>query len=179
MIPLNLRRTSATSSQSSWSEMLACPAICHFSWAVLSTVSALSLSLQLGVNKADPPGMFFFGSLLPTFFLDKWGRRKPSMIGSALCGISMMLIAALLSPQEAGGAMAQRASSASVAFFFTVSLHVFLPWGVPLTLCSSCSVSVSRATASHGCMSLRFCRFTSEPRVPPSPSAPTGSGTSL
>lgn len=33
-----------------------------------------------------------------------------------------MLIAALLSPQEAGGDLAQRASSGSVAFFFTVSI---------------------------------------------------------
>lgn len=65
--------------------------------------------------------MFFFGSLFPTFFLDKFGRRRPMMIGCALCGISMMLIAALLSPQGQGNEeLAKRASSASVAFFFTV-----------------------------------------------------------
>jgi MFS family permease len=65
--------------------------------------------------------MFFFGSLFPTFFLDRFGRRRPMMIGCALCGISMMMIAALLSPQGQGDeALAKRASSASVAFFFTV-----------------------------------------------------------
>jgi MFS family permease len=72
-------------------------------------------------------GMFFFGSLFPTFFLDRFGRRRPMMIGCALCGISMMMIAALLSPQGQGNeALAQRASSASVAFFFTVR-HIYPP----------------------------------------------------
>lgn len=68
--------------------------------------------------------MFFFGSLFPTFFLDKFGRRRPMIIGSLLCGISMMMIAALLSPQQTapGTALADQTSKASVAFFFTVSL---------------------------------------------------------
>lgn len=33
--------------------------------------------------------MFFIGSLFPTFFLDKYGRRKPMMWGSFGLGISM------------------------------------------------------------------------------------------
>jgi len=66
--------------------------------------------------------MFFFGSLIPTFFLDRLGRRKPMMWGSFGLAISMMLIAVLLSFTTDRGysASTQTATaSASVAFFFT------------------------------------------------------------
>lgn len=68
--------------------------------------------------------MFFFGSLIPAFFLDRLGRRRPMMWGSAGLSISMMLIAVLLSFTQARGysaSITQATSSASVAFFFTVS----------------------------------------------------------
>lgn len=67
--------------------------------------------------------MFFFGSLIPTFLLDRLGRRNPMMWGSFGLAISMMLIAVLLSFTEARGyspTLAHNTSSASVAFFFTV-----------------------------------------------------------
>ena len=77
-----------------------------------------NLSLLLGgvINM-----MFFFGSLYPTFTLDKTGRRKPMMWGSLGCGLSMMMISILLSFQPNGGDIAKKTASASVAFFFTVS----------------------------------------------------------
>lgn len=65
--------------------------------------------------------MFFIGSLFPTFFLDKYGRRKPMMWGSLGLGISMMMVSILLSFQPQGGQIARSTASASVAFFFTVS----------------------------------------------------------
>lgn len=64
--------------------------------------------------------MFFIGSLFPTFFLDKYGRRNPMMWGSLGLGISMMMISILLSFQGRGGDVAQSTSKGSVAFFFTV-----------------------------------------------------------
>lgn len=78
-----------------------------------------NLSLLLGgvINM-----MFFFGSLYPTFTLDKTGRRKPMMWGSFGCGFSMLMISILLSFQTRGqnDPIAKATSSASVAFFFTV-----------------------------------------------------------
>ncbi|KAI9801921.1 MAG: hypothetical protein M1833_002236 [Piccolia ochrophora] len=62
--------------------------------------------------------MFVIGSLVPTFFLDRLGRRRPMMLGSFGLGMCMMMIAILLSfkdkPQE------KSTASASVAFFFLV-----------------------------------------------------------
>jgi len=89
-----------------------------------------NLSLLLGgvIN-----AMFLLGSLLPTFYLDQMGRRAPMMWGSFCLGVSMMLIAILLSFQDRGGSIAKATSSASVAFFFTYML-VFggtancIPW---------------------------------------------------
>lgn len=70
--------------------------------------------------------MFFLGSLVPTFTLDKTGRRKPMMWGSFGCGASMMLIAILLSFQPRGGDLAKATASGSVAFFFTVSAKIMI-----------------------------------------------------
>lgn len=74
-----------------------------------------NLSLLLGgvIN-----AMFFLGSLFPTFFLDRYGRRKPMMWGSFGLGICMMMISILLSFQDRGGQLAKTTSAASVAFFF-------------------------------------------------------------
>ena len=68
--------------------------------------------------------MFFLGSLVPTFTLDKMGRRRPMMWGSFGLAISMMLIAVLLSFHGRGYPthIAKPASSASVAFFYTYML---------------------------------------------------------
>ncbi|KAK0277482.1 hypothetical protein LTR91_006112 [Friedmanniomyces endolithicus] len=80
--------------------------------------------------------MFFFGSLIPTFLLDRMGRRRPMMWGSAGLAISMMLIAVLLSFSTARGyspTLQKATSSASVTFFFTY-MFIFgatancIPW---------------------------------------------------
>lgn len=78
-----------------------------------------NLSLILGgcVN-----AMFAIGSLFPSFFLDRYGRRNPMMIGSTLLGFCMMLISVLLSFQSKGGHLAKSTSAASVAFFFLYML---------------------------------------------------------
>lgn len=68
--------------------------------------------------------MFFFGSLYPTFYADKVGRRKPMLWGSAGLGLSMMMIAILLSFQ--GTAKEKPCASAAVAFFFTYMLSMCL-----------------------------------------------------
>lgn len=67
--------------------------------------------------------MFMFGSLLPTFALDRMGRRKTMMWGCAGLGFSMLMVSALLS-QADGGATTRGTNfaSASVSFFFVYML---------------------------------------------------------
>ena len=67
--------------------------------------------------------MFFIGSFVPSLLADRIGRRRPMMWGSFGLGISMMMIAILLSFK--GSAVEQSTSSASVTFFFTVSISTF------------------------------------------------------
>ncbi|KAF2755346.1 general substrate transporter [Pseudovirgaria hyperparasitica] len=88
-------------------------------------ISVLQNNVRLDRNLALILGgcinaMFFFGSLVPTFFLDRMGRRKPMMWGSFGLGISMMLIAILLS--FAGTSVEKPTASASITFFFTYML---------------------------------------------------------
>lgn len=64
--------------------------------------------------------MFMFGSIIPSFFLDRMGRRKTMFWGCAGLGLSMMMISILLSFQ--GTSLAIPTASASVAFFFTVRI---------------------------------------------------------
>lgn len=67
--------------------------------------------------------MFFVGSLLPTFFLDKMGRRRPAMWGSLGLAISMMMLSVLLSfNRDPATPLSTRTSEASIAFFFTYML---------------------------------------------------------
>ncbi|KAK3114335.1 hypothetical protein LTR53_007462 [Teratosphaeriaceae sp. CCFEE 6253] len=103
--------------------------------------SALQYNVGLSPNLSLVIGgcvqtMFFFGSLIPTFFLDRMGRRRPMMWGSAGLAVSMMMIAVLLSFSVDRGysAKLQKAtSSASVTFFFTYMLFFgstanCIPW---------------------------------------------------
>ncbi|KAH8891601.1 putative Myo-inositol transporter 1 [Thozetella sp. PMI_491] len=95
--------------------------VVYFITSVLQINVGLDRNLSLllgGVINA----MFFIGSLFPSFCLDKYGRRKPMMWGSFGLGVSMMMIAILLSFQDRGGNVAKATSSASVAFFFTYML---------------------------------------------------------
>ena len=69
--------------------------------------------------------MFFVGSLVPTFFLDRMGRRRPMMWGSLGLALSMMMISVLLSFQRPAGEstpLSTKTAEASVAFFFTYML---------------------------------------------------------
>lgn len=65
--------------------------------------------------------MFMFGSILPSFALDRMGRRKTMLWGCTGLGLCMMFAAALLS-QADGSARGQTFASASVAFFFLYQL---------------------------------------------------------
>lgn len=65
--------------------------------------------------------MFVVGALIPTFFMDRMGRRGPMLYGSIGLGFCMLLVAVLLSFQQnksAQEALAQATASASVSFFF-------------------------------------------------------------
>ncbi|OJJ39405.1 hypothetical protein ASPWEDRAFT_25241 [Aspergillus wentii DTO 134E9] len=64
--------------------------------------------------------MFVIGSLYPTFFSDRFGRRKPMMWGSFGLFICMMMISILLSFQ--GTPQQKPTASACVAFFFLFML---------------------------------------------------------
>ncbi|GKT46343.1 sugar transporter STL1 [Colletotrichum spaethianum] len=64
--------------------------------------------------------MFMFGSILPAFALDRMGRRKIMMWGSAGLDDCMLMISILFS--RVGLANGQVCASASVAFFFLYNL---------------------------------------------------------
>ncbi|KAK3678088.1 hypothetical protein LTR78_002183 [Recurvomyces mirabilis] len=101
----------------------------------LETNVGLSKNLSLVIGGCVQT-MFFFGSLIPTFFLDRMGRRRPMMYGSFGLAVSMMLIAVLLSfTAERGYSahMQKTTSSAAVTFFFTYMLFFgatanCIPW---------------------------------------------------
>lgn len=83
--------------------------------------SALKDNVGVDPNLAQVIGgtvnvCFIIGSIVPALFLDKLGRRKPMMIGSTGLGISMMMIAILLSINT------HATNSASVAFFYVYML---------------------------------------------------------
>lgn len=121
--------------------------------------------------------MFVIGSLVPTFFSDKIGRRLPMIVGSTGLGISMMMISILLSfngkPEE------KSTSAASVAFFFTYMLifggsvncipWVYVPEILPLHARAKGSavgisanwIWVSRTSSSVACRILMTIRTSS------------------
>lgn len=72
---------------------------------------------------------FVVGSIVPALGLDKLGRRKLMMLGSFGMGISMMMIAILLSFY--GTEKQPQTSQASIAFLITVESFpissIFLP----------------------------------------------------
>nr|QFR37168.1 MFS transporter [Cyberlindnera americana] len=64
---------------------------------------------------------FTIGSLVPSFYSDRLGRRIPSAIGHLGCGICMMFVAILLSFQD-DKRKSKSTGAASVAFFFMFQL---------------------------------------------------------
>lgn len=75
--------------------------------------------------------MFPLGSLIPAFFLDQLGRRRPMMVLSFILACCMAGVAALLSFK--GTSVEKSTASASIVFFF---LYMFffgagpncIPW---------------------------------------------------
>lgn len=118
--------------------------------------------------------MFLIGSFVPSFLVDRLGRRRPMMIGSFGLGLSMMMIAVLLSFQ--GTSVAKPTASASVAFFFTVRKPALLPWAMTDKRNSICLFLVPRSIVSRGFMFQKFCHCMPELRERPLVSLPTGSG---
>lgn len=110
--------------------------------------------------------MFIIGSLVPSFFLDRLGRRNPMMLGAAGCGVSMMLISILLSFKDNSNAtLAQNTAFGAVAFFFVVRIRScprrseFI-----LTYDSTCWYLAHRSIVFLGYMSQKSYLFTQEPR---------------
>jgi len=99
--------------------------VVYFAPSALRENVHLSPNLSLLIGGAIEC-MFFVGSLVPTFFLDRMGRRKPMIWGSFGLGLSMMMISVLLSFQRSQFSsrpdFQQQTASASIAFFFTYML---------------------------------------------------------
>jgi MFS family permease len=64
--------------------------------------------------------MFMLGSILPSFTLDRMGRRKTMITGCAGLSLCMMMVSTLLSRADSPNGTA--CSSAAVAFFFCYML---------------------------------------------------------
>lgn len=64
--------------------------------------------------------MFMVGAILPALALDRMGRRRTMMWGSAGLGLCMMMVAILLSRVNASNG--EKCASAAVAFFFLYQL---------------------------------------------------------
>jgi len=93
--------------------------VVYFIPTVLNTNVGLSKNLSQIIGGCVQI-MFVIGSLFPTIFVDRVGRRQPMMWGSFGLGICMMMVAILLSFR--GQAIEHATSSAAVAFFFVYML---------------------------------------------------------
>ncbi len=76
--------------------------------------------------------MFMFGSIPPSFYLDRMGRRNTMIWGCSALSVCMLMVAALLSQADKPN-VGHAYASAAVAFFF-VYMFVFggtvncVPW---------------------------------------------------
>ncbi|KAF9889637.1 hypothetical protein FE257_007145 [Aspergillus nanangensis] len=93
--------------------------IVYFIPTVLKNNVGLSPNLSLIIGGCVQI-MFVLGSLFPTFFADRVGRRQPMIWGSLGLGICMMMVSILLSFK--GKSNEHETSSASIAFFFVYML---------------------------------------------------------
>lgn len=66
--------------------------------------------------------MFMIGSILPSFALDRMGRRRTMILGCLGLGICMLMVSALLSQAEPSTNRGQIFASTSIAFFFLYML---------------------------------------------------------
>jgi MFS family permease len=69
--------------------------VIFYSAYLLQNVLSLSRSLSLIVGGCTGLTFFVF-TFIPILFIDRWGRRKPLMLGAAGQSISMLLIAVLV-----------------------------------------------------------------------------------
>ncbi|ODM16298.1 hypothetical protein SI65_08297 [Aspergillus cristatus] len=93
--------------------------VVYFIPTILNTNVGLSKNLSQIIGGCVQI-MFVIGSLFPTIFVDRVGRRQPMMWGSFGLGICMMMVAILLSFK--GQANEHATSSAAVVFFFVYML---------------------------------------------------------
>ena len=148
--------------------------------------SALQETVGLSHNLALVIGgavqcMFFIGSLFPTFFLDRLGRRRPMMWGSLGLAISMMMLSILLSfsfMQDKYSESVQKATaSASITFFFTYMLIFGATANcVPWVYVSDKKTLIKARLRSNTDRSLRFYHFMLVPRARLLAFQPTGCG---
>ncbi|KAH8749057.1 general substrate transporter, partial [Hyaloscypha sp. PMI_1271] len=116
--------------QTGWRVFLACLVLFMNQWAGINVIvfyapTVLETNVGLARNTALVVGgcinlAFVVGSLVPALGSDKWGRKKPMMFGAFGMGLSMMIVAILLSFN--GTAKAHITSRASIAFFITFML---------------------------------------------------------
>ncbi|PQE10857.1 sugar transporter protein [Rutstroemia sp. NJR-2017a BBW] len=109
-----------------WRVFLACLVLFMNQWAGINVIvfyAPTVLETNVGLSKDTSLVVggcinlaFAIGSIVPSIGLDKMGRRKPMMIGSFGMGLSMMMIAILLSFEKPG------TSKAAIAFFLTFML---------------------------------------------------------
>jgi Sugar (and other) transporter len=76
----------------------------------------LGHDLELVLTFVSVELMFVIGTLVPTFYLDRMGRRKTAMTGVFGLGVCMMMISILLSFHK------RNTSIAATAFFFLYML---------------------------------------------------------
>lgn len=104
------------------------------------------------------------GSFYPTFFSDRFGRRKPMMWGSFGLFFSMMMISILLSFKGIYRAPCRSYDSFDVLTGHSLQEHLSKSQRhrppSPFSF-SSCSSSAPRSTASPGCTVRRFSLCTS------------------
>ncbi|KAL2221512.1 general substrate transporter [Thermoascus aurantiacus ATCC 26904] len=93
--------------------------VVYFIPTVLNKNVGLSKNLSLLIG-GIVQCMFLLGSFVPSFFVDRIGRRRPMMLGSLGLGLSMMMISILLSFK--GTSVEKETAAASVTFFFTYML---------------------------------------------------------
>lgn len=92
----------------------------------IPTVLELNVGLSPGLSQILGGCInlqFAIGSLLPTFALDRMGRRKTMIWGCCGLGVCMAMVSGLLSQSDQGAtSRGTQFASASVAFFFIYML---------------------------------------------------------
>ncbi|THC94264.1 hypothetical protein EYZ11_006273 [Aspergillus tanneri] len=114
--------------------------VCGINLIVYFMPSALQDNVGLSHNMSQLLAgvincMFLVGAAIPSFLLDRMGRRGPMIYGSAGLGICMLFVAILLSFQspDHSHSLTHATASASIAFFFAYMIiysatAAVVPW---------------------------------------------------